>query len=97
MARIVGDSMIEVSIANELFRREKGRYAQTLDELKPVFIPAVPQDWFENGTLKYQVSETGFVVYSAGPDGFDNGGIEISQKNRSASGDLVIRIGDPGK
>ena len=47
-----------------------------LDDLVPAFLDAVPTDPFGGKPLRYQQRPAGFVVYSVGRDGVDNGGKE---------------------
>ena len=47
-----------------------------LADLVPRFLAAVPTDPFNGAPLRYKRSEQGFIVYSIGPDGHDDGGRE---------------------
>jgi hypothetical protein len=55
-----------VGIACERFRRQHGRWPDTLAELVPAFIPEVPLDPFNAEPLRFAKSEDGVVVYSVG-------------------------------
>ena len=37
---------------------------------------AIPEDPFDGRPLRYKKLEKGYVVYSIGPDGVDDGGLE---------------------
>jgi hypothetical protein len=66
----------QAAIAIERFRLARGKLPDQLDDLVPQFLPAVPQDPFDGEPLRYRRLETGYVVYSVGSDGQDNGGRE---------------------
>jgi hypothetical protein len=66
----------KVSLAIEGFRQFKGRLPESLNELVPQFLPTVPEDPYDGKPLRYHQLEKGYVVYSVGRDGHDNGGRE---------------------
>jgi hypothetical protein len=66
----------QTALAVERFRQANGKLPQQLDELVPQFLPAVPEDPFNGQPLHYHHLEKGYVVYSIGSDGEDNGGRE---------------------
>ena len=59
-----------------------GKLAEQLDELVPRFLPSVPLDPYDGQPLRYKRRPAGFVVYSIGPDGRDDGGQEGPLGNR---------------
>ncbi len=62
------------AIAVQRYRLAQGRLPQTLDDLTPAFLEAMPTDPFDGQPLRFQALDLGFVVYSIGPDGTDDGG-----------------------
>lgn len=66
---------LAAAIALELYRRAHGEYPASLAELAPRYLPAVPVDRFDGGTLKLLVSDGRATVYSAGRDMKDDGGV----------------------
>ncbi len=64
-----------VVIALELHRRRHGAYPASLDELVPVFLPAVPPDRFDGNPLRYILRDGQPLLYSIGVDGIDDGGV----------------------
>jgi hypothetical protein len=62
--------------AVERFRLTHGRLPENLNELTPQFLSAVPIDPFDGAPLRYHHLAKGYVVYSVGRDGHDNGGRE---------------------
>lgn len=66
----------QVSLAIERSRLVHGKLPEKLDELVPQFLIAVPEDPFDGQPLRYLRLEKGYVIYSIGSDGEDNGGRE---------------------
>ncbi|MCX7969918.1 MAG: type II secretion system protein GspG [Armatimonadetes bacterium] len=50
------------SIALRLYRRERGRYPESLGELVSKYLPSVPVDPFTNKPIQYRRTQRGFVV-----------------------------------
>jgi hypothetical protein len=66
---------VAVACAIERFRLSNGSLPKILDELKPQFLSTIPKDLKVAGPLKYHRTENGYVLYSVGQDGVDNGGV----------------------
>ena len=64
------------AIAVERIRLAHGELPEKLDELVPEFLPAVPADPFDGRPLRYRRLAKGYVIYSVGDDGHDDGGRE---------------------
>ncbi|MEM6551937.1 MAG: hypothetical protein AAF750_07395 [Planctomycetota bacterium] len=81
---------IRLAAALRLYRFDRGSYPQRLDALVPDYLAALPVDEYDGRPLTYKPGENGktYLLYSVGPNGKDDGGVD----NRS-DGDLVI--GDP--
>lgn len=56
------------------YRAEKGAYPQSLEELCPKYLAAVPQDFFADAPLHYARQASGYLLYSVGEDMKDDGG-----------------------
>jgi hypothetical protein len=69
----------------ERFRLATGQLPESLDQLVPLYLPAVPSDPFDGQPLRYKTLAKGFVVYSIGVDLSDDGGAE-QVKSRRRSG-----------
>ena len=67
-------------LAVQRYRLAAGKLPDTLAELVPTYLDAVPEDPFDGKELRYKKLETGFVVYSIGEDGIDDGGKEKPRK-----------------
>jgi hypothetical protein len=64
------------TIAVERFRLENGQLPENLNELVPQFLSAIPVDPFDGQPLRYHRLAKGYVIYSVGSDGHDDGGRE---------------------
>jgi hypothetical protein len=64
------------AIAVERFRLAHGQLPDNLNELVPQFLSAVPTDPFDGQPLRYHRFAKGYVIYSVGQDGHDDGGRE---------------------
>ena len=54
----------------------EGKLPSSLEELVPAYLPAVPRDLFDNQPLRFKPLPVGYVIYSIGADGVDDGGLE---------------------
>jgi hypothetical protein len=70
----------QASLAIQRYRLATGKLPDTLAELVPAYLDAVVKDPFDGKDLRYKKLETGFVVYSIGEDGSDDGGKERQRK-----------------
>jgi len=70
----------QTGLAVQRYRLAAGKLPDTLAELIPTYLDAVPKDPFDGKDLRYKKLETGFVVYSIGEDGNDDGGKEKPRK-----------------
>ena len=63
------------AIAIERWRlAHSGNAPDSLAELAPDFLPAIPKDPFDDQPLRYKKLARGYVVYSIGSDFTDDGG-----------------------
>jgi hypothetical protein len=67
-------------LAVQRYRLASGKLPESLTDLMPTYLDAVPKDPFDGKDLRYKKLETGFVVYSIGEDGNDDGGKEKPRK-----------------
>jgi hypothetical protein len=66
----------QTALAVERFRLAHENLPETLDEIVPLFLSAVPLDPFDGQPLRYHRLVMGYVIYSVGSDGHDDGGRE---------------------
>ena len=71
------------AIAIERWRSAHGgALPESLNDLVPAFLPAIPADPFDGKPLRYRKLKTGYCVYSVGPNQRDDGGREIPPPSR---------------
>jgi hypothetical protein len=82
--------LLRVEAAVRLHRLERGAFPDKLDQLVPAYLEAPPVDPFTGQPLVYRSETNLFVLYSAGPDGKDDGGAPLT-RGPGEQGDLVTR------
>ncbi|MCE9563103.1 MAG: hypothetical protein K8U57_13755 [Planctomycetes bacterium] len=65
---------LHIAFALAAYHADHGRYPETLDDLAPEYIPAIVGDLFSGKALIYKPGEKGYLFYSVGPNGKDDGG-----------------------
>ena len=78
---IAGLYAARTGLAVERYRLAEGKLPNSLTELVPACLDAVPMDPFDGNELRYKKLETGFVVYSIGEDLSDEGGKERTKES----------------
>ena len=91
----------QTALALERFRAaHDNRYPDALGELSPQLLPAVPVDPFDGQSLRYRKQDSGYLLYSIGPDLKDDGGQRTPAgkgDSTSGKGDLVFEVIKPPK
>lgn len=90
-------SSLIVVVALERYRKGNGRWPDSLEELRPAYLPSVPLDPYDGKPLRYRRTEGGVIVYSLGPDGKDDGGYINDEAPVSPGTDLGFRLWDVAK
>jgi len=70
------------ALAAERFRLAQGRFPNTLGELTPTFLDAVPRDPFIDAELRLAVNDQGITIYSVNNNAIDDGGSLAPVKTR---------------
>jgi len=65
---------LHVAFALAAYRADNGRYPPRLDDLAPKYLAKVPGDIFSGKSLVYKPTATGYLFYSVGQNGKDEGG-----------------------
>ncbi len=82
----VANKLLIVGLALKIYKGEHGKYPAKLSELVPGILASLPNDPFAlSGTFQYRLDKSGYVLYSVGPDGKDDGGTPIEDKTQSYS------------
>jgi len=69
-----------VALAIERYRLAKGSLPRELADLVPQYIDKVPINPLDRKPLRYKLTEPGYIVYSIGYDGTDEGGLEKGKR-----------------
>ena len=82
----------QTALAVQRYRLAEGRLPDTLADLVPDYLETVPLDPFDGNDLRYKKLNIGFVVYSIGEDGKDDGGGERTSGSARSSYDLTFTV-----
>lgn len=92
---------MDLAYALAFYRLDHGSYPATLDDLAPKCIAKVPVDFFNEGRpLQYRREKDGYLLYSFGSNGKDDGGKGFNDRTDNNGGDcddLTIRMGSAKK
>jgi hypothetical protein len=75
--------LTRVALELAAYKADHGSYPQTLAELSPGYLPAVPVDLFSEKPPIYSRQGDGYLLYSVGPNMVDDG---------ATGDDLVVRV-----
>ncbi len=82
--------LVEAALALAVYRARHGKYPERLEELVPELLPQVPPDLFTSGQkVIYRREGEGYVLYSVGKNGADDGGLPQSLKNMDDLGFFI--------
>lgn len=70
------------------YKAEQGRYPETLQQLVPAYVEQISGDLFSGKGFLYQAESDGFLLYSVGANGKDDGGQTYDSEPRGD--DLVV-------
>jgi hypothetical protein len=83
-----------LAFALTVYRADHGSFPAKLADLAPRYMSRIPTDIFNNKDLHYRREGSGFLLYSVGVNGFDDGG--KSRQDGTAEydwqDDLVFRV-----
>jgi hypothetical protein len=81
------------ALSIERFRLANGdKLPDQLTNLVPAYLNSVPKDPFDGSPLRYKKLERGYLIYSIGKDGKDDGGVEAPPKKPNAPADIPFRV-----
>jgi hypothetical protein len=81
---------LHLTFALAAYHADNGRYPDKLDDLAPMYLATIPDDLFSGKALHYRLSEMGYLLYSVGVNGKDDGGREYDDE--PPGDDLVVRM-----
>jgi hypothetical protein len=71
---VMNFELTDLAFALAQYREEHGSYPAKLADLKPKYVATVPKDLFTDAELHYRRDGAGYLLYSVGPNGIDDGG-----------------------
>ena len=74
--------LIDIALSLAAHRAEQGEFPDRLGALVPGSLDEIPVDLFSGEPLLYERTETGYVLYSVGPNGIDEGGRGVDDTPR---------------
>jgi len=66
----------QAALAVQRYRLARSGLPENISDIVPAYLPEVPIDPFDGQNIRYRKTAGGFVVYSIGDDGSDDGGRE---------------------
>jgi len=88
-------AVAQLAFALTLHKVDRGEYPDSLDALVPEFLERVPLDPFTSQPLQYRKDGGGFLIYSVGLNGADDGGLtekeEAGEKVNPDTDDIAWR------
>jgi hypothetical protein len=84
------DRNLHVAFALAAYQREHGRYPRSPDALVPRYLQCVPGDLFSGKALIYRPTGKGYLLYSVGINGRDDGG--RGEEDNPPGDDLSVRM-----
>ena len=81
---------VQVAFALAAYHRDHGDYPAKLDDIAPKYLAAVPDDLFSGKALVYRPTEKGYLFYSVGVNGKDEGGRSFNDD--PAGDDLPVSV-----
>ena len=82
------NAIMIVQLGLQAFRKTNGAYPDNLSDLTPSILPELPTDPFApSSPIRYVKTGSGYILYSVGPDGKDNGGAPIDDASLSKMDD----------
>ena len=87
--------LLRLAFAVEVYQREHGRFPAQLAELAPKHLDEVPRDPFSGEQFHYEPGAEGFVLYSAGRNGQNDGGRGYADRGERDVewDDIVVKVG----
>ena len=88
----------DLAFALAAYRADHGAYPDKLGDLVPDYVEKLPTDLFGGSKLHYRRESTGYLLYSVGPNGKDDGGKGMEDREDDEDWDDVsVRIAGPGE
>ena len=93
--RRCASQFVKLSFSLAAYRADHGAYPTHLRDLVPKYAAEIPKDVFSGNDLHYQPEGDGYVLYSVGPNGKDDGGRgneDHKDGDEKDGDDIVVRV-----
>jgi hypothetical protein len=77
-------------LAIRAYRLDHGRNPAKLADLVPEYLSGLPKDPFSGGQFVYRLTPKGYLLYSVGVNGVDDGGKQSSLAGLGDDGDILL-------
>ena len=84
------DALGQLGFALSAYRADHAAFPESLDVLAPKYIAQVPKDLYTDQPLRYKRQGDGFLLYSVGPNGADDGGRTVA--SQPPGDDIALQI-----
>jgi hypothetical protein len=84
---------VTTAMALAAYKRDMGHYPDKIDALMPKYLRQAPRDLFSGKPPIYKPSAKGYLLYSVGPNGEDDGGLGL--EDEPSGDDIVVRVPQP--
>jgi len=84
------EALGQVGFALAAYHADRGAYPDDLNALSPKYMSRVPNDLYTEQPLRYRREGAGFLLYSVGQNGVDDGGRTVDSK--PPGDDIVLKI-----
>jgi hypothetical protein len=87
---VARDACAKIAVAMTRYRLDHGSLPKKLDELVPKYMDAIPIDPFDGRSLRLAIKKDNYIIYSVGPDGVDDGG--VNYWGNHGKGDVIFTL-----
>lgn len=93
---VASDACARVAVAATRYRLDHhGTMPGRLGELVPKYLDEIPTDPFDGKPIRMVKKNNQWIIYSVGPNGVDDGGVELNQ--RKETGDVIFTLAASAK
>jgi hypothetical protein len=87
--------LTKLALALAAYHADQGAYPAKLADLPPKYIAHIPKDRYSDGDLHYSRQAGGYLLYSVGMNGQDDGGRGMEDRNEGSEpwDDIAVRVG----
>lgn len=85
----------QLAFALAAYRADNGKYPVKLEELVPKYLKSVPNDLFSGQPMIYRLTDNGYLLYSVGQNGKDDGGRSFDDEPRGDDPRVRMPVPEP--